>query len=142
MALGTQKVSAMAAPGMAAAATAHTFGGARGVAAANQSPVEASNFSMSVGVNDNAIYHYDEEGGLNPDEQRRNSGSPRHTQTPFMSRRALAYSAISMDSQQGDNSSTTVFSDLMARGIRGYARTQGLVQTDIAPSGSTINQLS
>jgi len=142
MALGTQKVSAMAAPGMAAAATAHPFSGGRGVAAANQAPVESSNFAMSVGVNDNAILHYDDEGSLNPDGQRRNSNSPRHTQTPFMARRALAYSAISLDSQQGDNAPTTVFSDLMSRGIRGYARSQGLVQTDIAPTGSTINQLS
>jgi hypothetical protein len=142
MALGTQKISAFAAPGMAAAATAHPFSGGRGVAAANQSPVEASNFSASVNVNDNGILHYDDESGLNPDDQGRGSYNPRGTQTPFMARRALAYSAISLDSHQGDNAPTTVFSDLMSRGIRGYERSQSLVQTHLAPVGSTINQLN
>jgi len=142
MALGTQKISALASPGMAAAATAHPFSGGRGVAAANQSPVEALNFSTQINVNDNGIVHYDDEGGLNPDGQRRRSPASQGTQTPFMARRSLAYAAISMDTAQGDNSATTVFSDLMARGIRGYERTQGLVQADLAPTGSTINQLS
>ena len=141
MALGTQKVSAMAAPGMAAAATVHPFSGGRGVSAALQSPVEAANFATNIGVNDNSILHYDDEGSLNPDGQRKES-APRGTQTPFMARRALAYSAISMDTSQGDNAPTTVFSDLMARGIQGYMRTQSLVHSEIAPAGSTINQLS
>lgn len=141
MALGTQKVSAMAAPGMAAAATAHPFSGGRGVASAQQAPVESTNFSTQIGVNDNSILHYDDEGSLNPDGQRKQS-TARDTQTPFMARRALAYSAISLDSAQGDNSATTVFSDLMARGIRGYERTQSLVNSGLTPSGSTINQLS
>ena len=142
MALGTQRVSAAASPGMAAAATAHLFSGGRGVAAAAQSPVESSNFSAQVGVNDNTIVHYDDEGGLNPDGQRRQSSSSRDTQTAFMSRRALAYAAISLDPTQGDSSSTVVFSDILARGIRGYERSQGLVNSGLASVGSTINQLS
>ncbi len=142
MALGTQKISAFAAPGMAAAATAHPLSGGRGIASASQSPVEASSFSASVNVNDNGILHYDDENGLNPDDQRRNGSSPRGTQTPFMARRALAYSAISLDTHQGDNAPTTLFSALLAKGIRGYERSQALAQTVMAPVGSTINQLS
>ena len=126
---------------MAAAATAHLFSGGRGVAAAAQSPVETTNFASQVGVNDNSIVHYDDQGNLNPDGQRRQS-QPRDTQTAFMARRSLSFAAISLDPAQGDSSSTMVFSDILARGISGYERTQGLVNSGLVPAGSSINQLS
>jgi hypothetical protein len=141
MALGTQKVSAMAAPGMAAAATAHPLSGGRGIAAANQSPVESTSFSTQVGVNDNGIVRYDDELDLNADGKSRNSYQ-RSTQTPLMSRRALAFNAGSLNASQGDAAPAIGFKDQLTRGIGGYLRTQSLTQTDYPPPGSSINQLS
>ena len=141
MSLGVQKVSASSAPGMAAAATAHLFSGGRGVAAAAQSPVESAYYSTQAGVNDNSIVHYDDEGNLDPDGQRRESAQ-QDTQTDFMARRALSFAALIMDPAQGEGSSTNLFSDMLARGIRGYERVQGLVNSGMARTGSTINQLS
>ena len=141
MSLSAQKVSATSAPGMAAAATAHLFGGARGVASATQSPVEKSYFSTQSGVNDNSVVYYDDQSGLDSNGQRRESPQ-QQTQTAFMSRQALSFSAISLDPSQGDSSSTMLFSNLLQQGIRGYERSQGLINSGLAPLGSTINQLT
>ena len=141
MSLSTQKVSVTATPGMAAAATAHSFGGGRGVASALQNPVESGNFSTQVGVNDNAIVYSDDQGNLDPNGKRRESFG-RETQTAFMARRALAYTAILMDQAPNEGSSPTGFSDILTKGIRGYERTQGLINSGLAPVGSAINQLS
>ncbi len=72
MALGTSRIAALSgSSGLAAAATARPMSGGRGVAASAQAAVESSNFSSQIGVNDNAILHYDDQGGLNADGQRR-----------------------------------------------------------------------
>lgn len=140
MSLSAQKVSATSAPGMAAAATAHLFGGARGIASATQSPVEKSYFSTQSGVNDNSVVYYDDEGELDSDGQRRES--QQQTQTAFMARQALSFAAISLAPSQSDGTSTMLFSSLLQQGIRGYERSQGLINSGLAPLGSTINQLS
>lgn len=141
MALGTQKVSAVTAPGMAAAATVHAFGGARGIASAQQSPIESSNPAAYIGVNDNSILHYEDEGGLNPDGQGKQSYK-QGPQTPYMSRNALVFMAGSLEATNGEAAPMPVFGDYVMRSIQGYERTQNLVNSPWVPQGSSINQYS
>ncbi len=143
MALSAQKVSAVASPGLAAAATVHSFGGARGVASAQQSPVESSNPASFVGVNDNSIMRYEDEGGLNPDGRGKQSFR-QGPQTPYMSRSALVFYAGLLDqTDQGASlASTPVFGDYVSRSIQGYERAQNLVNSPWARQGSSINQYS
>lgn len=126
---------------MAAAATAHSFGGARGVASAQQSPIEATNMAAYIGINDNSILRYEDEGGLNPDGRGKKSNQ-QSTQTPYMSRGALGFAAGALEAQSNATPIDMAFGDYVSRSIHGYERAQNLINSAWAPQGSSINQLS
>ena len=143
MALSAQRISATASPGLAAAATVHSFGGARGTASAQQSPVESSSSASYIGINDNSILRYEDEGELNPDGRGKQSYQ-QGPQTPYMSRSALVFvaGALEQTAQDSPAASGAVFGDYLSRSIQGYERAQNLVNSPWAPQGSSVNQFS
>jgi hypothetical protein len=137
MALSASRISAMAGNGLAAAATARPMSGGRGVASAAMSPVETSEFSSNIGVNDNAILHYDEEGGLDSDGRRRESPS---SASPFLARGAFGYQVedLSQDGTTGDGG--TFLSDVLY-GVGIYESNLRAVAPGQVRPGATLNQL-
>ena len=140
MSLGAPKVSSVAASGIAASASAQLFSGGKGSASQTQAPVEAANYSSQAGVNDNNIVQNNSQRGYDGNGQNRQNSS-RDTETLFMSRQAVSFAALMLDETPADGTSAT-FSDVLARGMMGYARSQMLVNSGLAPLGSTINQLT
>jgi len=139
MALSASRIAGgIAAPGMAAAATARPISGGRGVAAASQPAVE-STFASGVGVNDNLILRYDDEGGLNSDGQRREYGRPETT--PFIARSAAAFQVEEID-QAGGAGDFRLFLNDVVRGIGVYENNIRLTTPGRVMPGSVLNQLS
>lgn len=137
MALTATKISAVAGNGLAAAATARPISGGRGVASATLSPVENTDFSSGIGVNDNGILHYDEEkGGLDSDGRRR--GNPR-TVSPYMARGAFGYQVEDLSQQGGESQGGSFLSDVL-HGVGIYENNIRIIARSQARPGSTLNQ--
>jgi len=138
MALGTTKISALAGPGLsAAAATARPLSGGRGVAAAAQSPVEESTFAGSVGVNDNSILHHDDDTGFDPNGQRRDTPDQG---TPFVSHSAFGFQVADAD-QSAEAPQQSRFLNEVLRGIGVYEYTLKVIAPNSVRPGSVVNHL-
>lgn len=136
MALGTNKVSALATPGMTAAATARPASGGRNVASASGGPAEAVGFSSQIGVNDNRLLRYDEELDFGFSEQH----EPDRQGTPFMSRLASGFQADLADEAVGGDSSG-IFMDYVMRGVGTYEHNMRVTTPGSVRPGSVLNYL-
>ncbi|MDA8230986.1 MAG: hypothetical protein M0006_06585 [Magnetospirillum sp.] len=134
MALSANKVSAVAAPGMAAAATARPLSGGRGVAAENQSPVEAPGFAQQISANDNAILRYDDQNGTGSGGGQYRNPNP----DPFLNRAGVGFTI------EDTNSSAAVgnfsLSDLR-RVVGIYEYNVRITSPDTVRPGSVLNRL-
>lgn len=136
MALGTQKVSAFATPGMSAAATARPASGGRNVASVSGAPAEEATFSSQIGVNDNRLLRYDEELEFGFSQQR----DPEQQGTPFMAKAASSFQAELADEASG-GSSSGLFMDYVMRGVGTYEHNMRVTTPGSVRPGSVLNYL-
>lgn len=118
-----------------AAATARPAAGGRGVASSAQTPVEASDFSANVGVNDNAILHYDD----NPAGQQGGRGGNGQSATPFVSRGGLTFQVDSL-SEQESGGGGVMFADIL-HGVGIYEGNLRLLTGAYSRPGGKLNML-
>ncbi|MGE5515718.1 MAG: hypothetical protein ACM31D_07820 [Bacteroidota bacterium] len=134
MALGANKVSAFASPGMAAAATARPVSGGRNVASTGRGVV-GTDFSPQIEINDNRLWRFDEEREFEQDRE----DSQKEQATPFIAR---AYNGFKVDeAEEGTDAGTTgkVFLDAMIRGISIYETNIRLTTPGAVRPGSVLN---
>lgn len=136
MALSTNRVTAVATPGMAAAATARPASGGRNVASATGGPVESVNFAPQTGVQDNRILRYDEEFDFDFNDE----SAPQHQGTPFVIRQASAFSAESVEDQREAESPRT-FLGMVLRGVGAYESNMRVTAPGSVRPGSVMNYL-
>lgn len=134
MALGTNKVSAIASPGMAAAATARPASGGRNVASVGPG-VEGAGFSPQIGVNDNRLWRFDEETQFEFEQQ----SEQQQQATPFIIRASNGFKAEEADEANGGNSGGGVFLDTMLRGIGIYESNMRRTTPGAVRPGSVLN---
>lgn len=136
MALGTHKVSALATPGMSAAATARPASGGRNVASVSSTAPEEAVFSSQIGVSDNRLLRYDEELDLGFSDHRDSDARG----TPFMSRAASSFQAELADEASGGGSSS-LFMDYVMRGVGTYEHNMRVTTPGSVRPGSVLNYL-
>lgn len=136
MALGTHKVSALATPGMTAAATARPASGGRNVASVSGVAAEEAGFSSQIGVNDNRLLRYDEELDFGFSEQR----DPDRQGTPFMAKAASSFQAELADEATGGGASG-LFMDYVQRGVGTYEHNMRVTTPGSVRPGSVLNYL-
>lgn len=134
MALGSNKVSAIASPGMAAAATARPASGGRNVASVAPG-VEGAGFSPQIGVNDNRLWRFDEETQFEferePDQQQQ--------ATPFIIRAANGFKVEEAEESTDAGGSGKVFLDAVLRGIGIYESNMRRTTPGAVRPGSVLN---
>lgn len=136
MALGTHKVSALATPGMSAAATARPASGGRNVASVSSTAPEEAVFSSQIGVSDNRLLRYDEELDLGFSDHRDSDARS----TPFMSKAASSFQAELADEASGGGSSS-LFMDYVMRGVGTYEHNMRVTTPGSVRPGSVLNYL-
>lgn len=136
MALGTHKVSALATPGMSAAATARPASGGRNVASVSSTAPEEAVFSSQIGVSDNRLLRYDEELDLGFSDHRDSDARG----TPFMSKAASSFQAELADEATGGGSSS-LFMDYVMRGVGTYEHNMRVTTPGSVRPGSVLNYL-
>ena len=136
MALGTHKVSALATPGMTAAATARPASGGRNVASVSGVPAEEAVFSSQIGVNDNRLLRYDEELDFGFSEHH----DPDRHGTPFMARAASSFQAELADEATGGGASG-LFMVYVQRGVGTYEHNMRVTTPGSVRPGSVLNYL-
>ncbi len=137
MALGTSKVSAIASPGMAAAATARPLSGGRNVASVGAG-VEGAGFSPQIGVNDNRLWRYDEERQFDLDREQQQQ----ERATPFIIRAANGFRADEAEETTDAGGSGKVFLDALLRGIGIYESNMRRTTPGAVRPGSVLNYRS
>ena len=137
MALSASRISAVAGNGLAAAATARPISGGRGIASATLSPVENSEFSSNIGVNDNAILHYDDQGGLDSDGRRRESPQ---SAPSFLARGAFGFQVESLSQDPAAGGGSSFLSDVV-HGVGVYENNLRIIAPDQIRPGTSLNQL-
>lgn len=134
MALGTNKVSAIASPGMAAAATARPASGGRNVASVGAG-VESSGFSPQIGVNDNRLWRFDEESQFE-----REPGQQQQQQaTPFVVRASNGFKVEEAEEATDAGGTGKVFLDTVLRGIGIYELNMRRTTPGAVRPGSVLN---
>lgn len=137
MALNSNRVTTLATPGLAAAATGRPASGGRNVATANGLPLEAAGFSPQIGINDNRLLRYEEdlhfEFGDQPQSQPRG--------TPFVIRAATGFKAETAEEAAGGETGG-VFLSMVLRGIGTYERNMRVTSGETVRPGSVMNYLS
>ncbi len=136
MALSASRIGALVGNGLAAAATARPMSGGRGVASANLSPVETSEFSANVGVNDYAIVHYDDQNGLDADSRRRQAPQ---SAAPFVGRSSFGLK-VEDPSQDSDSDDGGTFLSDVLHGVGVYENNLRIIAGNQARTGTTLNQ--
>lgn len=135
MALSTNRVSAFASPGMAAAATARPASGGRNVASVGGG-VEGAGFSPQIGVNDNRLWRYDDEQEFDfegEQQQRRESA------TPFVNRAAGGFKVDQAEEAGDAGVGGRVFLGEVLRGIGVYEYNMRVTTPGAVRPGSVLN---
>lgn len=138
MALGTQKVTAVSAPGMAAAATSRLGSGGRNVASVSKGPVEDASFSSQIGTNDNSLYRYEDELDLSFGEKQQEEA--RREYTPLMTRQANGFRVDEAEEILGSGGDST-FRNEVIRGAGLYERTLSITAHGTVKRGSILNYM-
>lgn len=135
MALGSNRVSAIASPGMAAAATARPVSGGRNVASVTSGPIEESSFSSQIGVNDNRMWRSDEEYEFDfqGEEKRQAYG------TPFLIRSSNGFKVDEAEEATDAGGNGRVFLTEVLRGIGVYENNMRAISPGTVRPGSVLN---
>lgn len=135
MALGTNRVSAMASPGMAAAATARPASGGRNVASVS-GPAEGAGFSPQIGVNDNRLLRYDDEFSFDSKDQQQQQ---KQWGTPFIVQAATGFQVEMNEGTTNDN--MAAFRDYITRSLATYEQNMRVTTPGAVRPGSVMNYL-
>ena len=136
MALSASRIGPLVGNGLAAAATARPMSGGRGVASATLSPVETSEFSANIGVNDYAIVHYDDENGLDSNGRRRQAPQ---SAAPFLSGGSFGLKVEDPSQDGGSPGGGALLSDVLY-GVGIYENNLRIIAGSQVRSGTTLNQ--
>lgn len=136
MALATQRVSAHAAPGMAAAATARPVTGGRNVASTREH-IEEMGFSSQIGVNDNAYMRYEDDLGF---DTRRESEHRQQGYTPLLYRTQMGFQVEAAE-ERTDGGGGKVFLTELMHGVGAYEQTMRVTTPGMVKAGSVLNYL-
>ncbi|HTH16662.1 MAG TPA: hypothetical protein VL974_08425 [Magnetospirillum sp.] len=136
MALGTGRVSAVAAPGMAAAATARPLSGGRNVASVSGG-VEGADFSPQIGVDDNRLWRYDDEQTPDFGQQKKQDDQA----TPFVSRLATAFQVGDTEESTEAGGAGRISLFQMIYGIAMYEANLKITMAGGVRPGSVLNSL-
>ncbi|MBI3445696.1 MAG: hypothetical protein HY055_10115 [Magnetospirillum sp.] len=137
MALSTKQVGAAAATGVAAA-TARIGSGGRNVASSTRPDVERTDYAHQVGLNEENMLRFQQDGQLNPDgrrQQREDRGF-----TPLLARTMFGFGAASLD-ENNDNSQDTPFLNEVMRGVGSYEQNIRVTSPSTVKPGSVMNYL-
>lgn len=134
MALGTNKLSAIASPGMAAAATARTVSGGRNVASVGRG-VEESGFSPQIEINDNRMWRFDDERTFDFNRERRREEQA----TPFIARSYNGFRVEDAEDVGDTGGAGRVFLDTLIRAIGIYEANMRLFTPGAMRPGSVLN---
>lgn len=137
MALSSNRVSANASPGMAAAATARPASGGRNVASVNSKPLEEIGFGQHIGVNDNDLWRYDDETSFDFQGE----DQPRERATPLISRAATGFKLEQAD-ESGDAGGGRLFLAELMHGIGIYEFNMRITTPGAVRPGSVLNYRS
>lgn len=138
MALGTNKIGAVAQPGVAAAATTRPLSGGRNVASQAASAIEAIDFTQHIGVNDNAILRRDLEMGFGGEGRRnRDEGDGA---TPFVFRAAAAFQVDEVEETMAQYEGGTFLAQVM-QGVGAYEANLRVTTPGTVRPGSVLNYL-
>lgn len=135
MALSTQKVSAHAAPGMAAAATARSVAGGRNVASARDH-IEGAGFATQIGVSDNAYLRYEDD----LDFDSRGERQQHKDYTPLLYRTQLGFQVNAVDETADAGGGRTFLAELTT-GVGAYEHTMRVTTPGMVKAGSVLNYL-
>lgn len=135
MALGTNKVSAIASPGMAAAATARPASGGRNVASVGPG-VEGTGFSPQIGVNDNRLWRFDDERQF---DLERDHHQEQEQATPFIVRAANGFKVEEAEETADADGNGKVFLDAVLHGIGVYESNMRRTTPGAVRPGSVLN---
>ena len=134
MALGTNKVSAIASPGMAAAATARPVSGGRNVASTGRSVVSAD-FSPQIEINDNRMWRFDEERSFDTEREEHREEQA----TPFIARAFNAFKVEEAEEATDAGGAGRVFLNTVIRAIGIYEANIRLTTPGAVRPGSVLN---
>lgn len=134
MALGTSRVSALASPGMAAAATARPVSGGRNVASTGRGVVDAD-FSPQIEINDNRLWRFDEERSFDSEQEE----SPQEHATPFIARAHSGFQVEEAEDAADAGGAGRVFLDTFIRAIGVYEANIRLTTPGLVRPGSVLN---
>lgn len=134
MALGTSRVSAIASPGMAAAATARPVSGGRNVASTGRGVVSAD-FSPQIEINDNRLWRFDEERSFDTEHEERHE----ERATPFIVRAYSGFRVEEAEEAADAGGAGRVFLDTVIRAIGVYEANVRLTTPGAVRPGSVLN---
>ena len=137
MALSTRQVGSATASGIAAA-TARVGNGGRNVASTTRGDVEKMDFSPHLGVNEESVLRFQQEGQLNPDGRRQQQRDQRDGFTPLLARNAYSTNMDSTDETNADGSPNHFLNDVMRR-IGTYEENIRLTSPAAVKPGSVMN---
>lgn len=134
MALGTSKVSAIASPGMAAAATARPVSGGRNVASTGRGVVSAD-FSPQIEINDNRLWRFDEERSFDTEHEEHREEQA----TPFIARAFNGFKVEEAEEATDAGAAGRVFLNTVIRAIGIYEANVRLTTPGAVRPGSVLN---
>lgn len=134
MALNTSRVTSLATPGIAAAATGRPMSGGRNVAGATGQPLEAMGFAADIGISDNRLLRYDDDLHFDFSQQ----GEPEHRGTPFIIRSASGFKAEAVDEATNTDADGT-FLSMVVLGVSTYERNMRVTAPGAVRPGSVMN---
>lgn len=134
MALNTNRVTSLATPGIAAAATGRPASGGRNIANATGQPLEATGFAGNIGISDNRLLRYDED--LHFDFE--DNSEPEQRGTPFIIRAAAGFKAEAVDEGLADDTGGA-FLAMVVRGVGTYEHNMRVTAPGAVRPGSVMN---
>lgn len=138
MALGTNKIGAVAQPGVTAAATARPLSGGRNVASQSAAAIEALDFTQQIGVNDNAILRREQDMWLGGDGRRRRD--EHEGATPFVFRAASSFQVDEVEETMPQSEGGTFLAQVM-QGVGAYEANMRVTTPGTVRPGSVLNYL-
>jgi hypothetical protein len=140
MALGTNKITASATTGVAAAASSRVGTGGRNVASVTQHRVEDLSFAPNIGVNEESILHYNDQSQSESGGGRRRKEEHGGHFTPLISRGAFGFKVDEAEEANAGSDHEVFLTDVM-RGIGTYESNMRTTSPVTVKPGSVLNYM-
>jgi hypothetical protein len=141
MALGTNKITASATTGVAAAASSRVGTGGRNVASVSQYRVEDLSFAPNIGVNEESMLHYQDQSKFEGGGGGRKRQEERGTQfTPLITRGAFGFKVEEAEEATLAGEAPVFLTDVM-RGVGTYESNMRATSPITVRPGSVMNYM-